>query len=127
MAKVQPPTISEAESVILEVLWRRGTGCVEDIMSELPRDREWHESTVKTLLARLVKKGALRTVMEGRRFRYLPRIEREQWLSAETESLLDRLFGGRVAPLVAHFSKRQKLSARDIAELKKLIAELGDE
>ncbi len=127
MAKTQSSTISEAESVVLEVLWQRGSGYVEDVMSALPGDREWHESTVKTLLSRLVKKGALRTVMEGRKFRYLPGLKREHWLSAETKSLVDRLFDGRIAPLVAHFSKQQKLSPQDVLELKKLIAGLKDE
>ncbi len=58
---------------------------------------------------------------------YTPLLTREQWLSSESEGLLDRLFGGRVAPLVAHFSKHQKLTKKDIADLKVLIRELGDD
>ena len=51
-------------------------------------------------------------------------LKREAWLSDESDSLLERLFGGRVAPLVAHFSQQRKLSKKDIAELRKLIEEL---
>jgi predicted transcriptional regulator len=51
-------------------------------------------------------------------------LKREDWVHGQSRSLLDRLFGGRVAPLVAHFSEKGKLSAKDIAELKRLIGEL---
>ena len=62
-----------------------------------------------------------------RRFVYAPVLTREQWLSFESKRLLNRLFGGRVAPLVAHFGAHHGLSKQDIAELKRLIAELdGD-
>ena len=54
-------------------------------------------------------------------------LERGDWLIDESESLLDRLFGGRVAPLVAHFSEQRKLSDQDIAELRKLLQEIDDE
>jgi BlaI family penicillinase repressor len=54
-------------------------------------------------------------------------LKRADWVQHESEGLLDRLFGGRVAPLVAHFSERRKLGRKDIAELKRLIAEIDDE
>jgi BlaI family transcriptional regulator, penicillinase repressor len=120
----RPASISEAESVVLAVLWRTNSGTTEDVVAALARHREWQESTVKTLLNRLLKKGAVRAKKDGRRYIYTPVLTREQWLSSESEGLLDRLFGGRVAPLVAHFSKHQKLSKKDIAELKVLIRSL---
>jgi predicted transcriptional regulator len=120
----RPASISEAESVVLAVLWRTNSGTTEDVVAALARHREWQESTVKTLLNRLLKKGAVRAKKDGRRYIYTPVLTREQWLSSESEGLLDRLFGGRVAPLVAHFSKHQKLSKKDIAELKVLIGSL---
>jgi len=54
-------------------------------------------------------------------------LTRDQWLSSESEGLIERLFGGRVAPLVAHFSRHRKLSRKDIADLKRLIQELDDD
>jgi predicted transcriptional regulator len=79
------------------------------------------------LLNRLLKKGAIRAEKDGRRYVYSPVLTREQWLSNESEGLLDRLFGGRVAPLVAHFSRQKKLSKKDIADLKRLIQELDND
>lgn len=121
-----PESISEAESAVLAVLWQTGSATAEDVLAALAGPRNWQESTVKTLLGRLLKKGAVRAQKDGRRFIYSPTLEREEWLSRESETLLNRLFGGRVAPLVAHFSRQRKLSKRDIRELKRLIGELED-
>ena len=121
-----PESISEAESAVLAVLWQNGSATAEDVLAALAEPRNWQESTVKTLLGRLLKKGAVRARKDGRRFIYSPTLEREEWLSRESETLLNRLFGGRVAPLVAHFSRQRKLSKRDIRELKRLVGELED-
>lgn len=124
---MRPESISEAESAVLTVLWDRGNATAEDVLAALAAPRGWQESTVKTLLGRLLKKGAVRAQKDGRRFIYSATLAREEWLSRESESLLNRLYGGRVAPLVAHFSRHRKLSKRDIRELKRLIEEMGDE
>ena len=122
----QIPSISEAESVVMEVLWRTSPIATEDVVAALSRSSDWQEPTVKTLLNRLLKKGAISAEKDGRRYLYSPVLKREQWLSVESSGLLDRLFGGRVAPLVDHFSKQRKLTKKDIAELKRLISELED-
>lgn len=111
----------------MAVLWREGAMVTEAVVAALAHERQWHESTIKTLLGRLLRKGAVRARKEGRRYVYSPVLTREQWLSSESEGLLDRLFGGRIAPLVAHFSKQRKLSKRDIADLKRLIEELDND
>lgn len=116
--------ISEAESIVMEVLWQHSPATAEDVIATLAGRQDWQEATIKTLLNRLLKKGALRAEKDGRRYLYAPLLKREQWLSQESEGLLHRLFGGRVAPLVAHFGKHRKLSRNDIAELKRLIEEL---
>jgi len=96
-------------------------------MAALEPNGKWQESTVKTLLNRLLKKGAVSARKEGRRYLYSPVLKRKQWLSHESAGFLNRLFDGRVAPFVAHFSQQRKLSKSDIADLKRLIQELDDE
>ncbi len=118
-------SISDAESRVLEVLWREGPSTSERVIAALAQE-DWEVSTIKTLLARLVKKRAIRPRKEGRRFVYSAALAREQWITTESEGLLGRLFGGRVAPLVQHFSQHRKLSKADVAELKRLIEELDD-
>lgn len=116
--------ISEAESAVMECLWQRSPQSAEEVLAVLAGRRDWQEATVKTLLNRLLKKGAVEAEKDGRRYLYAPVLQREEWLTRESKGLLDRLFGGRVAPLVAHFSEQRKLSKKDLAELRKLIEEL---
>lgn len=118
--------ISEAESVVMEVLWQRHPLAAEEVVAALAGRQDWQEPTIKTLLNRLLGKGAVRADRDGRRYLYTPVLQREAWLSRQSEHLLARLFDGRVAPLVAHFSRQRKLSAQDIAELKQLIEGLDD-
>jgi BlaI family transcriptional regulator, penicillinase repressor len=119
--------ISEAESVVMEALWQRSPLAAEEVVAALTQAQHWQEATIKTLLNRLLNKGAVTAIKDGRRYLYSPVLKREDWLMRESKGLLDRLFGGRVAPLVAHFSEQRKLSKKDIAELKKLIGELDDD
>jgi BlaI family transcriptional regulator, penicillinase repressor len=119
-------TISEAESVVMESLWAGSPKTAEEVAAAIATEREWQEATVKTLLNRLLKKGAVRAAKDGRRYLYSPVLTREQWLHGESKGFLDRLFDGRVAPLVAHFSRHRKLGERDLEELKRLIRELDD-
>lgn len=121
--------ISEAESAVMEVLWQRSPRTSEEVFAALAGRQDWQEATVKTLLNRLLNKGAIEAEKDGRRYLYTPTLRREDWVMGESESLLARLFDGRVAPLVAHFSEHRKLSAADIAELRRLVDSLegGDE
>ncbi len=121
--------ISEAESVVMEILWKRGPCTAEEVIGELARDETpgWQEPTVKTLLNRLLNKSAIRAEKDGRRYRYWPELKRQDWVSSQSGNLLNRLFQGRVAPLVAHFSEHGKLSKKDVEELKKLIEGLDNE
>ena len=121
-----PISITEAESVVMEVLWTRSPMPTEDVITALEGEQHWQEATIKTLLNRLLKKKAIRAVKDGRRFLYSPVITRDDWVLSESKGLLDRLFAGRVAPLAAHFSRQGKLTKRDIADLKRLIAEIDD-
>ena len=119
--------ISDAESVVMDVLWRSHPLAAEDVVAALAGSRHWQGATIKTLLNRLLRKGAIAAEKDGRRYLYSPRLRREEWVLQESRGLLDRLFGGRVAPLVAHFSQHHRLSRRDIADLRRLLEELEHE
>ena len=113
--------ISDAESRVMEVLWQTSPLASEDIVAALSEPTGWHEKTIKTLLNRLLSKGAVSAAKDGRRYLYSPLLRREDWQHRESRSLLDRVFGGKVAPLLAHFSQHEKLTTKDVAELRKLI------
>lgn len=118
--------ISEAESQIMRALWERHPLSAEDILAALPEEAGWQLGTVKTLLNRMLNKGVLQAQRDGRRYLYEPLAAREDWEQGETLSLLDRVFGGRLSPLVAHFSAQRKLSREDAEALRRLLQEHDD-
>ena len=116
--------ISGAEHEVMEVLWRESPLTAAEVAERVPVERGWSIRTVKTLLSRLLAKGALAHEEEGRRYLYRPAVAREEYVAEESRALLDRLFGGSVTPLVAHLAERDSLSARDIAEIEALLKAL---
>jgi BlaI family penicillinase repressor len=118
--------ISEAESIVMQVMWDRDSIPTEDVMAALEKHGRWQKSTVKTLLNRLLKKGAVKARKDNRRYLYSAVLTRDEWLATESHGFLDRVFGGRVAPLVSYFSEQKKLGKKDIEDLKKLLKELDD-
>ncbi|HET9428364.1 MAG TPA: BlaI/MecI/CopY family transcriptional regulator [Allosphingosinicella sp.] len=116
--------ISSAEHEIMEVLWRESPLTANEVFERVPAGRDWSVRTVKTMLARLLVKGALKHEEEGRRYLYRPAVRREDYVAEESGRLIERLFGGRVTPLVANLAERGELSERDIHEIEALLRNL---
>jgi len=116
--------ISAAESQVMDVVWAAGGAGVEEILAVVGPAQGWGEATVRTLIHRLIRKKALRSERRRGVVVYAPLVSREAWVTAESQGLLDRLFGGALAPLVAHFARERALSPEDVARLKRLVAEL---
>lgn len=116
--------ISAGESHIMEALWSKGPLTAEEIVQTVGPAQDWGEATVKTLINRLLKKKALASERSGGRALYKALVTREAYVTGESQGLLDRLFGGQIAPLVAHYAQHRALSAEEIARLKNLISEL---
>lgn len=119
--------ISAAESQIMDALWRKGPLTPDGIVAEVGEAQGWAPGTVKTLITRLLRKKAIEGRREADGYFYRPLVSRSDYVQSESQSLVDRLFGGEVAPLVAHFAEHRALTARDIQHLKSLIAKLDDE
>ncbi|HEY0113956.1 MAG TPA: BlaI/MecI/CopY family transcriptional regulator [Allosphingosinicella sp.] len=116
--------IAEAEYVVMEVLWEEAPLTAAEVSERVPRERGWSLATVKTMLSRLLAKGALSHEEEGRRYLYRPAIRREDYVAEESGRLIDRMFGGRVTPLVAHLASADRLSVEDIEEIEALLKAL---
>ena len=117
------PAITESEWLVMAEFWRLGEGTVKDIMPALEESQKWKVTTVQTLINRLILKKALGRRKVGREFIYLPLVDESQVIHAASRSLVDRMFGGRLAPLLACFLEREDCSSEELAELKKLIRE----
>lgn len=120
----RPERISEAEHAVMEVLWERSPLTAAEVCEVVCDNRDWSMPTVKTLLSRLVAKKAVATEPDGRRFLYTPLIARAEYVGSESRRLVDRLFGGRAAPLFAHLVENEALSEEDLAEIEALLKEL---
>jgi len=116
--------ITDAEHAVMEALWLRSPLTATDVADMVGRARGWSLPTVKTLLSRLVAKQAIATRPDGRRYLYTPLIARSDYVGGESKRLVDRLFGGRAAPLFAHLAEAEALTDADLAEIEALLKEL---
>lgn len=116
--------ITAAEARIMEALWDAKVPVSAEAVREHVTGEDWTDATVRTLLGRLMKKKAVASQKDGRRYLYSPLIERRTYAVEESRSLLDRLFDGRLAPFVTQFTEQQALTEEDIAELRRLIDRL---
>jgi BlaI family penicillinase repressor len=117
--------ISEAELQVMEALWGAdGPLTATEVAERIATDRDWSLATVKTMLSRLAAKGALTHREEGRRFLYSPAIDRNSYVGKESRRFVDRLFGGRLSPLVARLAEEDKLDEDDIAAIEAILKEL---
>lgn len=120
----KPERISEAEHAVMEVLWDKSPATAADVSDALAEQRGWSLATVKTLLGRLVQKQAISASPDGRRYLYTPLIARSDYIGTESKRLVDRLFGGRAASLVAHLADQEALTEDDLTEIEALLKEL---
>lgn len=114
--------ITDAEFQVMDALWGLGRGAALDVAGELKAQKGWSDKTVRTLLRRLEEKGAVRHQSDGRRFIYEPAIDRAAYERAAANDLSEKVFGGRVAPLVAHLAEGGALSAEDVEEIEAILA-----
>ncbi len=118
--------ISAAESIVMEALWAESPLSADSVIDRIAEKHGWRAVTVKTLLNRLLKKKAISAERDGRRYLYRPLLDRSAYINTQSRNLIDRLFDGRIGPLVTHFSEQHELTPQDVAELKRLIKEFDD-
>ncbi len=116
------PRISETEWEVMRAIWARHPASANEVIERLQEvDPTWHPKTAKTLLTRLVKKGALGFEMEGRSYVYRPLVAEADCVAVASTSFLDRVFGGSLQPMLAHFVASRRLTRRELDELKRLL------
>jgi len=116
------PKISDTEWELMRVIWdRHPITAAEVIQSLSSADSSWHPKTVRTLLTRLVRKGAIHYEPCGRSYVYEPKVLESECVKAASESFVARVFGGSLKPMLAHFVEQQKLTRDDLEELNNLL------
>src|SRR5277367_4140651 len=115
------PKISEAEWVVMEVVWRTHPITALEVVQQLTHCKQWQDQTIRTMLRRLIRKKALTYKAEGKVYYYQPAVNREQCVRGESRSFLERVFGGAAQPLLVQLVQESKLSSEEIAELKRIL------
>ena len=115
------PKISESEWLVMRVLWSKGSLTANEVVRELAGKTKWKPKTIKALITRLMKKGAVKFDKEGRKYRYYPAVSQAECVRMERRSLVRRVYGGTTRPMLAAFLEDAKLSAEDISELRKIL------
>ena len=117
--------ITDAELDVMEALWGADEPLTAaEIAERVDQTRDWTLATVKTMLSRLAAKGAISYRVEGRRFLYSPALERQSYVGSESRRFVDKLFGGRLSPLVARLAEEDSLDDEDIAAIEAILKEL---
>jgi BlaI family transcriptional regulator, penicillinase repressor len=119
----QPTPISDSEWDVMEPIWEAGACTAADVIKRLRATHEWNHSTIRTLLARLVEKGALDYEVDGPRYIYRAAVSRRQCVRQKSRSFLEKAFGGDVAALLAHFVTEATLDQNQIEQLHQLLAQ----
>jgi BlaI family penicillinase repressor len=115
--------ITEAEWEVMAVVWDRAPVVASTVVEVLEHSKQWTLATVRTLLRRLVNKGALEQQADGKRYIYTARISKAECARRESESFLDRVLGREPSAAILHLVKRADLSREDIQELRRILRE----
>ena len=105
----------------MKVIWAGSPVLASEVITRLCADRAWHSKTIRTLLARLVKKRALGFEQQGRAYLYRPLVKEEDCIRAASQTFLDRIFDGHLVPMISHFLENQTLSAAEKRDLQGLL------
>jgi BlaI family penicillinase repressor len=119
------PRISEAEWIVMEVVWRRHPVTALEVVQQLAARQRWQDQTIRTMLRRLTGKKALTYKAEGKVFHYSPAVSREQCVRVASRSFLGRVLGGAVQPLLVQLVREATLSPEEIAELRRILRDKG--
>lgn len=119
---MEAPHISESEWTVMEALWESSPRTASEIARALRGTTGWAENTVRTLLSRLVEKGALEIrESAGSPRLYAPAAKRDDCVRAESASFLQRIFQGASKPLLVHFARNARLTPDEVRELKRIL------
>lgn len=113
--------ISDAEWVLMNLIWSSSPIEAAEVVDQIAVDNGWSSATVKTMLHRLVRKGALATKQNGKKYVYTPAVRRDACIRQASRSFLDRVFGGDAAPALIHFVKTSKLTDKDVEEIRAIL------
>jgi BlaI family penicillinase repressor len=118
--------LGRVQLLIMQTLWKLGRATARDITDALNEQEPIAHSTVQTLLRSLEEKGSIKHEVEGRTFVFVPVVAEDKYKHTATRDLLERVFGGDVRSLVAHLLQNEKVSRKELDEIRKMIERRGE-
>lgn len=115
------PKIAESEWRVMQVLWENGSQTANDVVNALSDEVKWKPRTIKTLISRLVKKGAVKVTEEGYRYRYSAAVNASACVRSETKTFVRRVYQGAMKPALAAFIEDADLSDKEIDDIQKIL------
>jgi BlaI family penicillinase repressor len=119
--KKELPRIADSEWRIMQVLWQHGPQTANDVVKALSGEVKWKSRTIKTLISRLVKKGAVKVTEEGYRYRYSAAVDESTCVRSETKSFVGRVYQGAMKPALAAFIEDADLSDKEIDDIQEIL------
>ena len=119
--KKELPKIADSEWRVMKVLWEHGPQTANDVVNALSGEVNWKPRTIKTLISRLVKKGAVKVTEEGYRYQYSAAVDESECIRSETKSFIHRVYQGTMSPALAAFLEDTDLSTQEINELQEIL------
>ncbi|MCU0916875.1 MAG: BlaI/MecI/CopY family transcriptional regulator [Planctomycetes bacterium] len=113
--------LTEAEWQIMNALWQKHPATAREIRDRLPAGINWAYTTIKTMLTRLVEKQAVSEIKQANTSVYDPLVSQQKARLSAFRSLLDQAFDGAIGPLVHFLAEEKQLTAREKAELAKIL------
>ena len=115
--------ISDSEWEVMRIVWTLNQAYASQIITELQEKNNWSDSTIKTLMRRLVEKGLLKTEKDGRRFIYLPTVSEIDMMKRSTNDLLNKLCDMHKGDVILELLKDSPISKGDLMKMNKVISE----
>ncbi len=107
----------------MEVVWAEPAPVTaNEVVARLEPSTDWNPKTIKTMLNRLVNKGALGYEPDGKRYLYKPKVARDECVRVQSRSFLSRVFGGATGAALVHFIEEHNLTPADIEQLRRVLA-----
>lgn len=123
MAHYLETNISDSEWEVMRIIWTLKKAYTSQIITELQKKNDWSDSTIKTLVRRLIQKGLLKTEKDGRRFIYLPTVSQIEMMKKATNELLNKLCDMHKGEVILELLKKSPISKGDLIEMNDVIVE----
>ena len=112
--------LTRAEEQIMKVLWKLNGGLLMEVVANMPKPKP-HKNTVGTILKTMVDKGFVKIEKEGRFFRYIPAIEKNDYSESRLSKMVRGYFGGSFTNVISFLVDEKKVSVKELELLLKQI------